>query len=58
MHEGGYGSKVMGFYSGPFNEVLSLTTNIFWWYKPLIYGGLSHIYFFRELSFGAYVSLL
>ncbi len=38
-----YGSKVMG---GPLSEVLGPTTNLFWWYKLFIYGGLCPILFF------------
>jgi hypothetical protein len=49
---GHYGSKIMGVFLKPFNEALGLTTNILWWYKPSIYGGLCPIYFFRELGFG------
>ncbi len=47
-----YGSRVMGVYSGPFSGALGLTTNLFWWYRPFIYGGLCTIYFFKELGFG------
>jgi hypothetical protein len=49
---GHYGSKVMGAYSRPFNEVLGSTIDLFWWYMPFIYGGLCPICFLRELKFG------
>jgi hypothetical protein len=48
---GHYGSKIIGVFSRPFNEVLGLITNILWWYKPSFYGGLCHICFSRELCF-------
>jgi hypothetical protein len=32
---GHYGCKVMRVYSGPLSKVSSLTTNLFWWYRPL-----------------------
>jgi len=49
---GHYGSKIMGVISGPFSEASSVTINIFWWYRPFLYGGLCPILFFRELGFG------
>ncbi len=36
---------------GIFNGVSGSITNIFWWYRLFIYGGLCPIYFFRELGF-------
>jgi hypothetical protein len=53
-----YGSKVMGIYSGPLSEVLGSTTNLFWWYKPFMYGGLCPIYFSKESGFGGSISML
>jgi hypothetical protein len=44
-----YGSKVMG---------VCLTPDFFWWYNLLIYGGLCHIYIFRELAFGGSIFVL
>jgi hypothetical protein len=36
---GHYGSKIVGVFLGPLNEVSNLTTDILWWYKPFLYGG-------------------
>ncbi len=45
---GCYGSKIVGVFSRPLNEVLGLTTNILWWYRPSFYGGLCCICFSRN----------
>ncbi len=55
---GHYGSKVMWVYWGPFNKMSSPTTNLLWWYKLFIYGGLFPIYFSRELSFSGFIFVL
>jgi hypothetical protein len=55
---GHYGSKVMKIYSRPLIKMLGLTTNLFWWYKPFIYGGLCPICFYKELGFGGSISML
>jgi hypothetical protein len=39
----------------PFSEALGLSINIFWWYRPFLYGGLCPICFFKELGFGGFV---
>jgi hypothetical protein len=43
---------VMGVYSRPLIEALGPTIDLFWWYKPLIYGRLCPICFSKELGFG------
>jgi hypothetical protein len=48
----------VGFFLGPFNEALGLTTNILWWYMPFLYGGLCTIFFSKELGFGGYVFVI
>jgi hypothetical protein len=45
----------MGIYSGPFSEASGPTIDIFWWYKPFIYGGLCPINLFSELGFGGFI---
>jgi len=55
---GHYGSRVMGVYLRPLSEALGLTTNLFWWYRPFIYGRLCPIYFSRELGFGGSIYVL
>jgi hypothetical protein len=55
---GQYGSKIVRAFSGPFIKASSSTINIFWWYKPFIYGGLCPIYFSRELGCGGFVFVL
>jgi hypothetical protein len=52
---GHYGSKIMKVFLGPLNEVLGLTTNILWWYKLSLYGGLCPICFSRELGSSGFV---
>jgi hypothetical protein len=49
------GSKVMGVYLEPISKTLGLTTNIFWWYKPFIYGRLCPICFSKRLGFGGFI---
>jgi hypothetical protein len=46
-----YGFRIVGVFSGPFSEALSLTTDIFCWYMLSHYGGLCPIYFSKELGF-------
>jgi hypothetical protein len=36
----------------PLSEAVNLTTDILWWYKPSLYGGLCPICFSRDLGFG------
>jgi len=55
---GHYGSRIMGVFSRPFKKASSLTTDILWWYRPSLYGGLCPIYFYRELGFGGSVIML
>jgi hypothetical protein len=55
---GHYGSRVMGVYSKPLNWASSLTTNLFWWHRPFIYGRLCPICFSRELGFGVSIYVL
>jgi hypothetical protein len=55
---GHYGSRIMGVFSGPLNEALGSTIDILWWYKPSFYGGLSPIYFSRELDFSGSIFVL
>jgi hypothetical protein len=55
---GHYGSKIMGVFLGPLSETLGSTTNIFWWYKPFLYGGLCPIYFSKELGTGGFIFVL
>ncbi len=55
---GHYGSRIMGVFSRPFSKVLGFTTNIFWWYKPLLYGLLCPIYFHGELAYGGSIFVL
>jgi hypothetical protein len=55
---GHYGSRIVGVFSKPLNEVSNLTTDILWWYRPSFYGGLCPIYFYRELSFGGSIFVL
>jgi hypothetical protein len=50
-----YGSKIVGVFLSPLNEVSSLITDIFWWYKHFFYGRLFSIYFFKELNFSGFV---
>ncbi len=52
---GHYWSKIMGVFLGPLHEASSLTTNIFWWYRPFLYGGLCPICFYRELGSGGFI---
>jgi hypothetical protein len=52
-----YGSWVI-IYLGPLNGVSSSTSDLLWWYRPLIYGRLCPIYLSRELGFGGFVSML
>ncbi len=47
---GHYGSKIMRVFSQPLNDALGSTTNILWWYRPSLYGGLCLVYFFKELG--------
>jgi len=47
---GHYGFRIMGVLLGPLSEALSLTTDIFWWYRSSFYGGLCPIYFSTELG--------
>jgi hypothetical protein len=42
----------MGVFSRFVSKVLGSTTDIFWWYKPSLYGGLFPICFSRELGIG------
>jgi hypothetical protein len=37
---GHYGSKVMGIYSRPLNEISGSTLDLFWWYKLFIFARL------------------
>jgi hypothetical protein len=55
---GHYGSKIMGVFLGPLSKVSSLITNIFWWYRPLFYGGLYPICFCKELDFNGSIFML
>jgi hypothetical protein len=48
----------MGVFIGPFSKVSGLTTNIFWWYRPYLYGGLCPICFSRELGSGDSIFVL
>jgi len=52
---GHYGSKVLGVYSGFLSEAPSSIPNLFWWYKPFIYGNLCFICFYKELNFGGFI---
>jgi hypothetical protein len=47
-----------GLYLGPFYKALSSTTNLLWQYKFFICGGLCPIYFFGELGFSGFISVL
>jgi len=49
---GHYGSMIKGVFSRFVSKVLGLNTDIFWWYKLFLYGGLFPICFSRELGFG------
>jgi len=51
-------SWVMGIYLRPFNEASGLITDLLWWYRLFIYGGLCPIYFSRELGFGGFIIVL
>jgi hypothetical protein len=53
-----YGSRIMGVFSMPITEVLGLITDIFWWYRPSLYGGLCPICFSRDLGFSGFVFVL
>jgi hypothetical protein len=50
--------RIMGVFSGPLNKELGSLTDIFWWYKPNIYGGLCPICFSKELSFSGFIFLI
>ncbi len=52
-----YGTKVMWVYLGIFSGVSSPTSNLLWWYRFFIYGGLCPICFSRELGFGGSISM-
>jgi hypothetical protein len=41
---------IVGVFSRLLNEVLGLITDILWWYKPYIYGGLCPNCFSREFN--------
>jgi hypothetical protein len=41
----------MKVFLGPLSKALSSTTDILWWYRPSLYGGLCPTYFSRELNF-------
>ncbi len=43
-----YGSRIVEVFLGPLNDALGSKTDILWWYRPYIYGGLCPIYFFGE----------
>jgi hypothetical protein len=45
----------MGVYLGPFSRALGPTTDLLWWYRPLIYKGLCPICYSKELGFGGFV---
>ncbi len=55
---GHYGSRIMKIFSRPLNKVSCLITDILWWYKPFLYGGLCPIYFSRELDYNGFVFVL
>jgi hypothetical protein len=55
---GHYGSMIMGVFSMPLNEASNLTTDILWWYRPFLYGGLCPIYFSSELGSSGSVFML
>jgi len=46
------------FFSRPFSKVLGLTTDILWWYKPFLHGGLCPICLPRDLGFGGFEFVL
>ncbi len=47
---GHYGSRIVGVFLGPLNEVLGLISNILWGYRPSLYGGLCPICFTNKLG--------
>jgi hypothetical protein len=49
---GHYGSKIMGVFSRPLSEALSLIIDIIRWYSLSLYGGLCPIYISTELGYG------
>jgi hypothetical protein len=49
------GSRIVGIFSRPFNEVLSSIIDILWWYQFFFYGKLCPICFSKELGFGGSV---
>jgi hypothetical protein len=51
-------SWVMGIYLRPFNKASGLITDLLWWYRLFIYGGLCPIYFSRVLGFGGFIIVL
>jgi hypothetical protein len=55
---GHYGFRVLGVYPRPLNKALGPTTDLFWWYKPFIFGRLCPICFFREHGFGNFIFVL
>jgi hypothetical protein len=55
MYMGHYEFKIMGVFSRTFSKALGSTTDILWWYRPSLYGGLYPICFYRELGSNDFV---